>query len=394
MPRGRKRKHNPTIPAHIDQARLPAGIYWDSSGAGRWYVREPSPEGRTRATTVAGPTARLSDLHAIIESRNGGPARGTIGYVLDQYHDSPQFKKLAASTQRHYNDYRDAIKAYPTSRGPFGEQIVDRLDPPHIRKLIDRIAYGTPARAGKPAMPGYPTKANHWLRYLRGRFSWGIQYGKCKTNPARGVKCVEEKADHRMPDLPTFRAVQAYARACSALGTRKKGRQPPYLWAAMELGYQARLRGIEVLTLTDAHDLEQRLQTNRRKGSRDNLVRKGSLMAEAIAALRQYRTDVWTRRKRQIPIRPEQRPLFVGEDGEPLTRSGFNSAFGRMMRAAVVAGVIAEEARFGLHGLKHRGITDTPGTRAERKDASGHATDAMANLYDHSLPLVEPASDA
>ena len=52
---GRKRKVNPAIPKHIDQSRLPAGIYFDASGGGRWYVRaarldEPT---RIKATTVA-----------------------------------------------------------------------------------------------------------------------------------------------------------------------------------------------------------------------------------------------------------------------------------------------------------------------------------------------------
>lgn len=158
----------------------------------------------------------------------------------------------------------------------------------------------------------------------------------------------------------------------------------------MELGYQARLRGIEVLTLTDAHDLEDVLQTNRRKGSRDNLVRKGTQTGAAIAALQGYRAGIWAAKKRPTPLRPEQRPLFVGEDGEPLTRRGFNSAWGRMMRAAVKDGVLTAEQRFGLHGLKHRGVTDTQG---DKKKASGHVTDAMVHLYDHELPVVEPASD-
>jgi hypothetical protein len=37
--------------------------------------------------------------------------------------------------------------------------------------------------------------------------------------------------------------------------------------------------------------------------------------------------------------------------------------------------VIAPEQRFTLHGLKHRGITDTKGKKAEKKEASGHKTD-------------------
>lgn len=395
MARGRPRKFDPTIPAHIDQSKLPPGILWDRTGNGRWYVREPKPEGGTRARVVAQREAKLSDLHAIAEARAGGARRGSLGYVLDAFHAHRDFRKLAASTRTHYTAYAQAIKAYPTKVGPLGEVIVDRIGQPFIRALIDRIADGTPAQGTQPAVPGYPTKANHWLRYLRRAFGWGVEHGKCRTNPAKGVRAVQEVADHRMPSRTTFRAVQAYARACGVLGPREKGRQPPYLWAAMELAYQARLRGIEVLTLHDGlvDDRGELLLTNRRKGSRDNQVRLGARTREAIAALQAYRQQVWQRRRTPTPIQPEQRPLFVSEDGTQLTRAGFNTAWGKMMRAAVAAGVIAEEDRFGLHGLKHRGVTDTPGNHGDKQQASGHKTLAMVHLYDHDVPVVPPTAD-
>jgi site-specific recombinase XerD len=388
MPRGRPRKHSPTIPAHIDQSRLPVGIYWDPSGAGRWYVRTPDPKrGHLVARVVAGAAARLSDLHAIVEARKGGSAKGTIAHVLDAFHVSGAFKRLAASTRKHYADYARAIKTYPTRAGKLGDLLVDRLEPPVFRTLVDRIA------CGDADTPGYPTKANHWLRYLKRAFGWGVQHGACTTNPCRAVECVPEVRNARMPARLVFRKVQMYARACSMLGAREPGSLPPYLWAAMEIAYTARLRGIEVLTLTDAHDWDDDLLTNRRKGSRDNLVRKNSGLAHALDALRVYRAQVWARRKRGIPLRPEQRSVFVGEDGEPLTRAGFNTAWGRMMRAAIRDGVIAAEQRFGLHGLKHRGVTDTKGTTAEKQDAAGHKTPAMTHLYDHELRRVEPAGE-
>jgi hypothetical protein len=62
------------------------------------------------------------------------------------------------------------------------------------------------------------------------------------------------------------------------------------------------------------------------------------------------------------------------------------------MAAAIEAGVIDRDSRFGLHGLKHRGVTDTHGTRAEKKRASGHKTDAMTAHYDHELAVVDPAT--
>lgn len=52
---------------------------------------------------------------------------------------------------------------------------------------------------------------------------------------------------------------------------------------------------------------------------------------------------------------------------------------------AISAGVIDESERFSLHGLKHRGITDS-----ENKAAGGHRTEAMRQRYDHEDPLVKP----
>lgn len=405
MARGRPRKHNPKIPAHIDQASLPTGLYWDASGAGRWYVREAGAEGRSKTSTVAGPTARLSELHAIMEDRAGSAAKGTVSFVLDAWHGAIEYKSLAPSTKAHYEDYAKAIKAYPTKQGAFGTFMVDRLSQPIIRELIHTIASGKPpTKPGGAVIPPYPSKANHWLRYLRRAFGVGIELGANKTNPARGVKCVPEVRDPRMPTRDAFRAVQEFARAAGALstqdrGARAKGAMPVYLWAGMELAYQARLRGIEVLTLHDGlingllDGVDANLRTNRRKGSKDNEVRIGARMREAIAALQAHRTTVWTHRRLGTPIRPEDRPLFVSEDGTILTRSGWNTSWSKLMRAAIDQGVITKDQRFGLHGLKHRGITDTTGTRSEKKDAGGHVTDTMAALYNHAVPLVEPADD-
>jgi len=389
----RPRKKPANLPPHIDYEKVPKGVYWDKSGRGRWYVLDRHPDGHGfRSKTVAQAGARLSDLHSIAEQRMGTAQRGSISYVIDLFERSLTFAQLATSTQRHYRDYAAAIKTYPLRNGStLGEAIIDRLTPGVIRRLVDVVAQGRPGDgAGSGATPGYPTKANHWLRYLRRVFGWAREHDHVTTNPAAGVKQVKEKREHRMPDLEVFRKVQAYARACGELGPREKGALPGYLWAAMELAYQARLRGIEVLTLTDGHDLAPELMTNRRKGSRDNLVRKGSQLSAAIKSLQERRAAIWRRRGMAIPLRAESRYLFVGEDGEPLTRSGFNTAWQRMMRNAVETALISTEQRFALHGLKHRGVTDTKG---DKKAASGHKTDAMVHVYDHYLPTIDPIGE-
>lgn len=148
------------------------------------------------------------------------------------------------------------------------------------------------------------------------------------------------------------------------------------------------MRGIEVRTLTDHHVEGEVLQTNRRKGSRDNLVRKGEQTEVAIKVLQDRRAAIWAKRgitQLNAPLSPKMRPLFVSEDGEMLTAHGWHTTWGRFMRNAVRDGIIVADERFALHGLKHRGVTDTKGNK---KEASGHVTDTMLHVYDHSLPLV------
>lgn len=47
---------------------------------------------------------------------------------------------------------------------------------------------------------------------------------------------------------------------------------PKYLSIVMELAYLCSLQGIEVVTLTDANELDEGILTTRRKSGRDNIV--------------------------------------------------------------------------------------------------------------------------
>ena len=154
----------------------------------------------------------------------------------------------------------------------------------------------------------------------------------------------------------------------------------------MVLAYAVRLRGIEVNTLTDAHLQTEGIRSNRRKGSRDNVTLWTKDLRAAVKWLQSYRDGRMQAHGRPVPIKPEQRRLLVSESGTPLTKSALDSAWQRLVRRAVAEGVIEKDQRFALHGLKHRGITDS-----EDKSAGGHVTEAMRQLYDHSVPVVRAA---
>lgn len=399
MGRGRKRKHNPTIPAHIKQDQLPAGIYWDKTGKGRWFVIEPDSDGPgVRTKTVASAAAKLSDLHAIMEQRTGKDARGTLGFVMEQFRTSTEYRALASSTRSDYDYCERVLRKLKTRIGStFDALLVDRMETPVFQRLNEKIARGQPeARRGAgDGVPPHPTKANKIQRYLRRVLAWGKRLGHCRTNPAAGVKLADERKKFSMPEHETYATVLNVARERGALKAHTKGSCPPYLWCVMEIAYLCRMRGIEVINLTDSHETEEGLRVARVKGSNDNVVRWNTRLRAAWTATLEMRAEILARpqnRARPIPIRREDRFVFVTQSGDRLTRSALNQAWQDFMPAIIAAGVITAQQRFTLHGLKHRGITDTKGTRGDKKQASGHKTEQMLDVYDHEVPVVDPAA--
>lgn len=376
---GRKRKHNPRIPAHIDQDALPAGVYWDATGNGRWYMLV-NVDGKRTAKTIGGAKLRLSELHQIVEDARdtNGPARGTVAWTLAQFHASTKFAGFSKATKDDYGYCRAAAEEFPTTAGKFGTLEFSRVNQTLVFRMLESVARQT------------PSKANHMLRYLRRAWRWGGPGLGLKQNPAAGLEEFKERKRRRLPPPAVYDAVLAYARHCGSLPKRTRGAQPPYLWIVLELAYLCRLRGIEVDTLTEAQGTPEGIRTDRRKGSRNNIVEWSPRLRAAWDAALAHRRSVLQRRKQPDQLHADRRFLFLAENGEPLTKSGLDSAWQRMMLRAVEDGVITEDQRFGLHDLKRKGVTDTAGTPADKLQAAGF-TEAMLKVYDLDVPIVKPA---
>ncbi|EKT4067936.1 hypothetical protein QEG11_003413 [Stenotrophomonas maltophilia] len=93
--------------------------------------------------------------------------------------------------------------------------------------------------------------------------------------------------------------------------------------------------------------------------------------------------------KRPVQLQPDKHALVVSQKGLPLTKSGLDSAWRRLMDLATSGDdpLLKPGEEFTLHGLKHRGITDS-----EKPEDEGHRSAAMRDLYDHRLPVVKPAT--
>lgn len=382
MKRGRKRKHNPAIPAHIDQAAIPAAVYFDQRGAGVWYTLYTDETDTQRRTNLAPASVTLSELHKIMEDR-GGIDRDSLRYLCEQFHESPQLKRLSLKTQADYRYCRDVLLPIPTKLGkPLGELVARKFTPALIQRIIDRIAED-----------GTPSKAAHVLRYLRRVMQWGRNRGYLDSNPAQGIEAPVERRQRRLPDRHIMTMLIERARERGQLKRGQPGACPAYLWCVMEIGYLCRLRGIETVTLSDANELEMGVLTNRRKGSRDNIVRWSPRLRTAWNAAKTMRDEIWAKRSFPVPPSPAQRHLIVASHGGTLQKSSLDTAWQRFITEAIKEGVVASEQRFGLHDLKRRGITDTLGTRADKQEASGHRDESMMDVYDLSLPVVSPSAD-
>lgn len=401
-PAGRKRKADPTIPKHIDQSKLPTGVYWDGRKGGVWFVFDRKPGDRPRRKNVATKTATLADLHLIAEARAGKVSSKTLRGLAEAFENSDQCRKLSQNTRDDYA-YCSAVVLefkFPNG-GRFGDLVTKRITRPVIQGLVDSLAAGSERDSAGALIPT-PSKAAHVQRYLRRLFRWGENRGYNETNPADGVELPVERKRRRLPDRELLQQLILFARN-KAGGRGQEGSVAPYLWAMIVIGYRCRLRPIEVRTLTDANALPAGIQTNRRKGSLDNITEWSPELRDAWDYLVALRTSIWDderaaakgrpARKRPVPFRAEDRYLVVNHAGEPLLKSTFNSAWRRLLDSAIEAGLMSDDHRFGAHDLKRRGITDTPGTRGEKQQASGHKNEAMLDVYDFSLPLVKPAGD-
>lgn len=369
----RQRKPDPSIPDHIDQRKLPTGCYWNRRDR-NWYTLRAGK----RSKPIAGADALLSDLHKAMELAQGKDA-STLDYMLGKFEESGQFtSEISEATRTDYRYCRDVLQRHSTKLGvTFAYLRRDAIKPPLIQRLVNDIA------------KAFPAKANHVKRYLSVAYQWGVLNGYAESNVAQGVRQAKERKAHRMPEADTARAVVAFLRVRGALPSRRKGSVAPYVWAVAEIAYRCRMRSVEVRNLTDADKTDAGIIVDRVKGSDGNVTRWCPELVEAWGWLVARRARIWLKKP---SLRGKAlRPLIVSEDGCALSKSALNSAWRRAMEAAIEAGVIDADSRFGLHGLKHRGITDTPGRKADKKAASGHRTDAMLALYDHELQVVDPA---
>lgn len=269
-----------------------------------------------------------------------------VSALIDAFHKSPQFAELAASTQRDY------IQCSKRIGRVFGHMQPDNIKPPHIRQFMDAMRE-----------KGILAQTNRHHSYLSRLFSWGIERAWCLENPAKQVRKFKEMARDRYVEDWEYDITLKVARESSY----------PYVAPMMEHAYMCRARTIELLRLTEADIRQEGIYLRRRKGSISEITGWTDRLRAAVAEARSlfpYSVTLTTR------------PLFHNKNGLPIPAESFKTAWNRVMKDALKAGL---KERFTFHDLKAKGVTD------HETKASGHKTKKMQAVYDRK-PSVTPAT--
>lgn len=129
-------------------------------------------------------------------------------------------------------------------------------------------------------------------------------------------------------------------------------------------------------------------KTNRRKGSRDNVVKWTPRLRKAWDRAQAYRQGVLDKKAKQGIVLQADPALFLNRDGRPLDKSDLDTLWQRFVYETIDDKVITEKQRFSPHDLKRKGVT-APGTKAAKQDSAG-LPEGMMKVYDKSRPLAKP----
>jgi integrase len=369
---GRKRSSK-NIPKHINAAKLPDRVWFNTSGAGKWMLNYYDEFGRRKTRRLCGPNATLPEIWQATEAQQQ-KIINTFATLSAEFQTTHTWKKLSTLTHDDYRRCHASIVSRDTNTGKLGDVPLDKWTVGLIRKYRDKRAEESESRANKE------------LAYIKRLFAWAYEYEKIPVNPAIGVKKLSiAPRQHYATDRDYYYLLNV-----------AKGSNYWYVQYAMELAYLCRMRLSEVLDLTDANELPEGLLIRRRKGSKTNITEWTPRLRAAWDALKQNRAAIWQERKQPSPIQPDHRYMLISErTGDRISIHSLKTAINRLSRAAIDKakrdGV--EYTHFTFHDIKRKGCTDTEGNIADKMRATGHRSQSMMRVYDVGIDVVKPTRE-
>ncbi|MCU7976106.1 tyrosine-type recombinase/integrase [Shewanella sp. SW36] len=267
----------------------------------------------------------------------------TVDRLVMEYLDSANFKELAPRTQR------DRDRELNVFSKVFGSMLPDRIEPHHIRRYVDLRGQSS------------KTQANHELAAASVMFAWGYERGRCKSNPAKGIKKFKVKARDRYITDSEFDALLSCAEV--------------RLKIACEISYLCAARQGDVLQLTWSQVNEDGLFIQQGKTGKKQIKAWSPRLREAIAEARTLHSGIAS--------------IYVinKHPSGKLTQEGLRSAWKRAM-AKMEMDYPQIERTFTFHDIKAKGVSDFEGTLSEKQQYSGHKTLAQVNTYDRKVEIV------
>ena len=377
---GRPRKINAKIPAHINQTKLPDGLSYDAI-QNRWRFNYTDNLGKRHDKRVGSQTSKLAQILNNIE-RLGIEKPNTFNWLVNEYLQDARFLDLKPATQKNYLACYALIKKQSVKQKSVTTLLLKNWSSGLCQQINTQIA-----------KKNGPSMANHCHSFLSLVFTYGKNYNYVTTNHATGVYKAKCRPAQQWVSTEVYSRVLSYAKKRGSTLPKTKGSSPYYIWLMMEISYLCRLRGVETRTLTEDKMLENGLQCDRRKGSKGNITIYNDRLLSVLNSAIVHRDNIWRSNGYPVPISKEDRLLIVNNTGQAVSLDSFHSAWQKFINFAINDKIITNDERFSLHDLKRKGISDTAGTGSDKKDASGHRSDAMMQVYDKSLLSVPAASD-
>jgi integrase len=248
----------------------------------------------------------------------GGDDTGTIRRLWEQYRESPPWKALRERSQADYIDYSGPLL------GVFGDVPASAITAPDVARYL------------RVERAEAPVRANREVALLGNLIALAIERGEATHNPCRGGQVPRNK------ERPRTNSPERADIAALAYFASTKGRQWQVIVMAAEFAALAGSRQAELLTLhwPQFDDDEVRLRRAKQRQGVEKVER-----VAASPALRELRA-----RLQLVAVDGKVGAVFPNRQGNPYTSAGFAAMWGKLMREAMAAKVIAR--RFTFHDLR------------------------------------------
>ncbi len=301
---------------HVKRVRAKGRTYWYHQITG-----ERLPADREERA------ARALEINRTMKGTARKIAVGSLGDIIAQYKQAPEFRELRENTRKSYGFALDILAR------AWGCSSVASIERKHVLRLRDKYAE-------------HPAKANLIVTVLRIVLAFALDRDYRSDNPARNIKKLATGAGHMSwPD----EAIERFLKTA-----------PPMMTLALKMGLYTGQRVGDVLAMS-WHDYDgEYIKVVQGKTGVKLSISVHSVLKEALDA-----------HERVSPI------ILTSPTGRPFKYHNFRRRFGNAMESAGLAGLV-------FHGLRYTAaakLADAGCSLKEIASITGHKSLAMIEKY-------------